>query len=54
MAGILGGIKISYSYYYFSDTNSSLQFHTFTGTKILEKYRDRLEAMLNGLIIPED
>lgn len=54
MAGVLSGMKISYYSYYFSYENGSIQFHTFTGTKILEKYRSRFEDMLNGLIIPED
>jgi hypothetical protein len=53
MAGVLSGMKVSYYSYYFSYENGSIQFHTFTGTQVLEKYRSRFEDMLNGLIIPE-
>lgn len=53
MAGNLGGINATYYSYYYSDQNGSLQFHTFTGTAVIGKYRERFDQMLNGLIIPE-
>ncbi|MGK0406733.1 MAG: hypothetical protein ACJAZH_000549 [Roseivirga sp.] len=39
MTGVLSGMKVSYYSYCFSCKNGSIQFHTFTGTKVLEKYR---------------
>jgi len=51
MDGTIQGIKISYYSYYYSNEDGSIQFHTFTGQKLLEKYKGDLENLLNGLTI---
>ncbi len=53
MAGKMGGINVTYYSYYFSNENGSIQFHTFTGTQVMDKYRDTFDALLSGLTINE-
>ncbi len=45
------GMKISYFTYFFSNNNGSIQFHTFTGQNLANKYLNSIEEMLNGLVI---
>jgi hypothetical protein len=51
MAGKMGGINVTYYSYYFSNENGSIQFHTFTGTQVLDKYRETFDSLLSGLIV---
>ncbi len=53
MNGTIQGIKIAYYSYYFSNENGSIQFHTFTGQKLLDKYKVAMNELLNGLVIKE-
>jgi hypothetical protein len=50
MNGTLQGIKFSYYGYYFSSTNGTVQFITYTSQKLLEEYRSKCESLLNGFI----
>jgi hypothetical protein len=51
MDGTYNGIKISYFSYYYSNIKGTIQFHTFTGQALLDKYLKDIEDLLNGLII---
>lgn len=53
MDGTTQGMKISYYSYYFSNNKGSIQFHAFTGQSLIDKYKDEIENLLNGLIIKE-
>ncbi|MDX2246730.1 MAG: hypothetical protein SF052_08150 [Bacteroidia bacterium] len=53
MDGTANGIKIAYYSYYFSNTKGAIQFHTFTGQNLMDKYKEELENLLDGLIIPK-
>jgi hypothetical protein len=50
MDGTTQGMKISYYSYYFSNEKGSIQFHTFTGQNLLDKYKTDIEDLLNGFI----
>ncbi len=51
MAGTTQGIPIVYCSYYFSWEGGSIQFHTFTGQNVFDKYKPQLFNLLNGLVI---
>jgi hypothetical protein len=51
MEGTISGIKFVYLGYYYSDSNGSLQFLTYTSANLLNRYKDEMEALLNGLVI---
>ena len=53
MNGSTQGMHLSYYSYYFSNSNGSIQFHTFTGQNLLSKYKQEIEGLLNGLV-PKD
>lgn len=49
MDGTTQGMKITYYSYYYSNGKGTIQFHTFTGQNLIDKYKDDLEDILNGL-----
>ncbi len=51
MDGTTQGMKISYYSYYFSNENGSIQFHTFTGQNMIDKYLKEIEDLLNGFFV---
>jgi hypothetical protein len=44
------GVSITYVNYYYSDTASTIQFLTFAPNNIINKYKNELEVLLNGLV----
>ena len=50
MNGTTQGIKISYYSYYFSNTNGSVQFVTYTSQNLMNSYIPEIEKLLNGLV----
>lgn len=50
MSGTTQGIKFSYYGYYYSNTNGTVQFITYTSTKLLNSYKSNIEILLNGLV----
>jgi hypothetical protein len=50
MSGTTKGIKFSYYGYYYSNTNGTVQFITYTSTKLLNSYKSKIDALLNGLV----
>jgi hypothetical protein len=48
--GTMRGIKFSYYGYYFSSTNGTVQFITYTSQKLLDSYKPESEKLLNGLV----
>jgi len=53
MEGSPQGMKIVYYSYYCSNFKGSLQFVTFTGQNIIDRYQKDIEDLLNGLIFSE-
>lgn len=51
MEGTVQSMKISYISYYASGENGSFQFHIYTGQRLVDKYKDEIFNLLNGLII---
>ena len=51
MNGTAQGIKFSYLGYYFSTTNGTVQFITYTTSNLIDEYRNRCESLLNGLVL---
>jgi hypothetical protein len=45
------GMKITYQAYYYSSPKGTVQFTTWTGSNVYEKYSSKLDELLNGLII---
>lgn len=50
MDGEIQGVNITYFSYYLSNDKGTVQFHTFTGTSIFDKYREEMEELLNGIV----
>lgn len=50
MDGTAQGMKVTYYSYYFSNEKGSIQFHTFTGQSLVDKYKNEINDLLNGLI----
>ena len=50
MDGTMQGIKFSYYGYYFSSTNGTVQFMTYTSQNLLNGYKKECENLLNGLV----
>jgi len=50
MNGTMQGIKFSYYGYYFSSTNGTVQFITYTSQNLFKGYRKECEKLLNGLV----
>lgn len=51
MIGTMQGIKFKYLGYYFSDASGSTQYVAFTGENLVEKYKNDIENILNGLSV---
>ena len=51
MIGTMQGIKFKYLGYYFSDASGSTQYVAFTGENLVEKYKQEIENILNGLSV---
>lgn len=49
MDGNTQGMNITYSSYYLSSPYGSIQFHTFTGQNLFDKYKTELFDLLNGI-----
>jgi hypothetical protein len=54
MSGSIQGMKITYLGYYYSNTNGTIQFLTYTAQNLLEDYRNDIENLLNGLVLLEN
>ena len=50
MNGTTQGIKFSYYGYYFSNTNGTVQFVTYTSQNLIDGYRKECEVLLNGIV----
>ena len=50
MNGTIQGMKFTYLGYYYSDASGSTQFVTYTGTKLVDKYKLEINDFLNGLV----
>ena len=50
MKGTTQGIKVSFYGYYFSSTNGTVQFITYTSQNLFDSYRPEIEKLLNGLV----
>ncbi len=50
MKGTIQGIKFSFYGYYFSNTNGTVQFVTYSSQKLLETYIPEIEKLLNGIV----
>lgn len=50
MDGTMQGIKFSYYGYYFSSTNGTVQFVTYTAQNLLDDYRKECDILLNGFV----
>jgi len=50
MNGTMQGIKFSYYGYYFSNTNGTVQFITYTSQNLINDYRTECDNLLNGII----
>ena len=51
MNGTLQGIKFSYYGYYFSNSEGTLQYITYTSQSLLDVYIDDCEKLLNGFVV---
>ena len=51
MNGTTQGIKFSYFGYYYSNSNGTIQFVTYTSQNLLEEYVDDCEELLNGFVV---
>lgn len=49
MAGTLQGMKITYLGYYYSNESGATQFLIYTGTNLVDKYKEEITDFLNGL-----
>lgn len=50
MNGTMQGIKFSYYGYYFSNTNGTVQFITYTSQNLLDGFKKVCDNLLNGLV----
>jgi hypothetical protein len=50
MDGTTQGIAVTYYSYYYSNKKCSVQFCTYTGQGLVEKYKKDLEDLLNGFV----
>jgi hypothetical protein len=51
MEGNIEGINATYYSYYYSNSNGTWQFHTYTMTSLFKQLKKQMEALLNGLVI---
>tara|TARA_R110000868_G_scaffold304437_17_gene565285 strand:- start:17162 stop:17800 length:639 start_codon:yes stop_codon:yes gene_type:complete len=52
--GTIQGIKFSYYGYYYSNSNGTVQFLTYTSQNLLTEFLDTCEQLLNGLVELEE
>lgn len=50
MDGTMKGIKFTYFGYYYSNAEGTVQFITYTSQNLLDKYKESIEELLNGLV----
>jgi hypothetical protein len=50
MEGTFRGIKISYLSYYFANKNGMTQLVTYTGSSLVQQYKEAIEIFLNGFV----
>ncbi len=50
MDGTTQGIKFSFYGYYYSNSNGTVQFVTYTAQNLLNEYKSESEKLLNGLV----
>lgn len=48
--GSVEGMQITYDGYYYSDSGGTIQLIVFTGTNLIDKYKNKIEEFLNGLV----
>jgi hypothetical protein len=51
MEGNIEGINATYYSYYYSNSNGTWQFHSYTMTSLFKQLKKQMEALLNGLVI---
>ncbi|MDD2828195.1 MAG: hypothetical protein PHW18_01325 [Sulfuricurvum sp.] len=54
MEGTISGIKFSYLSYYFANKNGMTQLMTYTGSSLVEQYKEAIEIFLNGFVAGKD
>ena len=50
MAGTIQGMRITYYGYYYSNSNGTVQFLTYTGENLFDGYLKDIEQFLNGFV----
>ncbi len=50
MEGTTQGIKFTYLGYYYSNSNGSVQFVTYTSQSLFAKFKAQSEELLNGIV----
>ena len=50
MNGTIQGIKFSYYGYYYSNSNGTVQFITYTSQNLLDGFKSKIEDLLNGIV----
>jgi len=50
MNGTMQGIKVSYYGYYFSNSNGTVQFVSYTSQNLINNYKTECDKLLNGLV----
>lgn len=53
MTGTIQGMKFKYYNYYFTSSEGSTQFLTYCSADMFPNYKNDMEVLLNGLIMPE-
>lgn len=51
MDGTMQGVKFSYYGYYYSNSNGTLQFITYTSQNLLDQFKKTCEDLLNGFVV---
>jgi hypothetical protein len=51
MTGTIQGIKFVYFGYYYSNTNGTIQFLTYTSQNLFQNYKEDMEDLLNGFVV---
>lgn len=50
MEGTISGIKFVFLSYYFANEKGMTQLVTYTGSSLVEQYKEAIEIFLNGFI----
>ncbi len=50
MKGTMQGIKFTYYGYYYSNSNGTVQFITYSSQKLIDKYQKDCDKLLNGFV----